>query len=577
MIRTFSLICIALLGSFVTNAQTYNEVDRNVLKSFLQTNNNVASLWIGQEGTYPIEESDWNSGWEDKIAGVTWSNVKTAKRIKVLKWENKPGLKGILTLQGLTALEEFYVSDSELDGVFIESCGVLKQVTVKNNTSFEPNFEIKLFNCDKLNALTLEENKNIQWTGLSGLRGLKELTIVGNQFTESQPIILNSFIYLEKILLQDNSDLRGVSISGLPLLKEFILFRNSFIENTGVHISACQGLQLLAVEENRKINRIIIDNLESLTTTYINQNSFDKIGSEAIIIGNCIRLSYIGVEGNEQVKCFYAGYLPALTDLDMKDNHFPPGHNFQVADCPILSSFTIENAEGLEFIRIRRGTDIPGPLYIKINACTELRALSLQWSAITSLAIENEDGRLLNILDCANNQLPFSELLELSTQCLQLDYDNQVIRRKVYPGQIIDTHKWGLFTDNDQTFYETGESYKDLSETYTIPEEWEIGEQKTFFMWHNSLLRSRNNPLRVIFDVSDYRNIGIQDIDPNTEIYSIDGHLVVETSSSQQLKVYDMSGTLLTARMVHGVVQIPFEKGSFIVQVGSKSRKVVIN
>lgn len=528
--RSIYLFCMVVLVSLTAHAQVYNQKDRDALRDFLQSYDNIISLWAGEKEAYPKTETEWMaSGWEDKITGVTWTNARTSRRLKTIRWENKLNLQGNLLLQGLTALEEFHVSGGALDEISIESCNALLDITVKNNLFPIDRAGLHIDNCDRLSLLSIQDNRNLPEIEVTRLRSLKAIAFSGNTF------------------------LKG-----------------------GLKINFCPTLENIIVEDNRELQIVQLDNLSTLTEVYVRRNTFNRRGSYGIVMGNCVKLMYAEVDGNIYVNNLALMYMSSLTELVVRDNQFSAGYSFGVTECPLLISLIIENALGLESVNIVRGTNIPLPLLINMNGCNELSLLSVTSSAVTSLIVEKEDCPRLNRLDCMNNQLAFVELIYLTRQFQEVNYDNQSIIRKVYPGEVIDMREWGLYTDNAQTQYRTGEDLEDLPEIFTVPDDWAIEVPKIFLMRHSLLQNTYERPLRLVFEVTDRGQREIMDNDPDIQIYSVDGFLVVETTTVQTLRVYDLNGQLRIARTVQGVLQVPLEKGSFIVQVGKKSKRVVI-
>lgn len=159
-IKTLILL-VALLCTGVLHAQTYDNTDKGILRTFLNIGNNWSLVGISAADKSNWESSDnWltainspDGSFGPNTVGVGWDD-QNPKRLKFVGWKSK-GLTGSINFNSCSALTNVNLSGNNLTSVSFSECSEVLGVDVSLNKLTSLTFS----NCAKVGTVLCQSNQ----------------------------------------------------------------------------------------------------------------------------------------------------------------------------------------------------------------------------------------------------------------------------------------------------------------------------------------------------------------------------------------------------------------------------------
>jgi len=528
------ILALTMLFGFAANAtaQTYHADDKAALRAFLrQPSAEEDKANLEQLGLTPADTLNWqtNDAWLTKLTDLTW-NTATPKRITEIDWFNKK-LAGSLDVSGCTSLQTLYCNSNALSTLDVSGLTSLQNLRCSYN---------KLSTLDVSGLTSLVElycfNSTLTSLDVSGLTNLTHLWCNNSTLTSLDASGCTSLVDL----YCDDNELTSLNVSGCTSLVDLRCYSNAL---TALDVSGLTSLVNLTCFNNA-LTSLDVSGLTSLVRLRCENNSLTSLnvsGATGLqdLWCNANQLSTLDVSGLtslETLNCYYN----ALTMLDVS---------------------------GLSSLR---------------NLCCNNNVLTaLNVSGLTSL----------QTLYCYNNQLLLSQLYAVGSLVSNIDNKRLGTQQPVLfeskallTGETLDLSSEKAFGGVNTVY-----TVKKNGNTAVLGTDYAISEgvitcmldgKYTVEMTNTAIESYSNYPAVAVTGeitvgessshVDDVENTGI-------EIYLVpEGIAIVGASLGEDIQIYNVSGTLVTATQYRATPQhIALPRGAYIVQVGDKVTKVI--
>jgi Leucine-rich repeat (LRR) protein len=325
-------------------------------------------------------------------------------RIRLMQFQKK--LQGALPAEfgNLTALEEVYITNSNLSGSIppeIGKCNKLTKLLLWGN-NLSGSIPKEIGNLVLLQELWLDYNK---LTGipeeLSQCVSLTQLELHHNLLASSLPQDIGNLVNSVEINLSDNMLIGQLplSIGKLKNLNKLNLQNNRLSGPLPVQIGGMTSLGVLSIGGNGFSGALpdSFGSLTLLTEVYLTDNRFE--GSIPTTIGNLKQLTYFQIAGN-----LFSGLCDELGELAALESMYFGYNRFE----SIPKS--LGNLHNLKFLSLAFNS-LSGDVPRELGTLTSLLQLYLQNNSLSFLPSSFEAMTSLNVLDISSNN--FSGILPL--------------------------------------------------------------------------------------------------------------------------------------------------------------------
>jgi len=518
-ILLLSIVCLFIAS---TTGVCQISKEKNALKEFLCTED--TSGWTNFQRILNDPNITLTDFWQSENNGVI---LNTQSQIIQLRWQKK-GLQGKLNVSGLEALEYLYCNNNQLDSLGVEDLSALTLLDCADNNLNSLKTRglnrLQYLYCDsnRLSSLYLEDSKNLKVLECYG-NVLEDLNITGLKVLEQ--------------LYCFNNKLTSLVIEGSNTLKNLQCYNNQM---TSLNIMNAGALVNLYCYDN-ELTSLQLANAKALKVFHCYNNKLDSLNTtgfralESLYCQNN-RLSSLSVDSK------------VLKDLYCFNN--------------LISILNLKDLRNLKY------------LYCNKNQLTDQ----------TFLLPENWDYTYFH---CYNNHLSDAFIDKLNSHkkedreyywySLRAMY--RTIELEVGPGIQCAYTSGELFVDD--SYYLYLQFQPENTDITASGISFLVDGKETSFEENNGIFSYMLDPVKKDYGIEialrEDPSSNIQPQKKNYTLFSQSGTLIIETENPQTLQIYNVTGSLTTAKVANaGQTSIPLTSGIYIVRLGNTVQKVVV-